>query len=324
METSNSQFQDSVVASPSSLDSITQNSPWTKKSKRIYGACMTGIARACTLKKTTFFLTLTSAPKSPSNRINRNWQSLVQRVRRELNFKFEYLKVETSEGNGVIHALFHSAFSEGLTVETSTETDVNHNPINFKPASHTYEAIHAYFSTLWQELHKAPIVWCSVVQTAKKTAGYMTQYISTQGGYLRKSASLNWIFQGWRKKMLDNIRLFGFQIGINRWKSIIANPEFNPYYQSTQSEFVILTKENESRFKNMSYWKNGKIEYTQQRDERFSYHSEKKNQPERKTCYGECQHFDKKTCCAPVWGDLHRRSELLQYCEGFVPIARAE
>ena len=231
---------------PPSLDINAQNSPckdtktpFSKKQKRIYSKARTGLTRCEALGQKPFFLTLTSAPKSESNKINSHWQSVVQRVRREMNFQFEYMKVETSEGNGVIHALFHSAFIEGFKVEVSTETDEKYNPINFRRINDTYNAIHAYFSTLWEELHGAFIVWCSPVLKNKKVAGYMTQYVSNQTGYLRSSQSLKWIWSGWRKRMLGLIKAFGFTLGISIWNMILKNPLFNPFYNYSQVTFVM-------------------------------------------------------------------------------------
>ena len=108
---------------PPSLDNITQNSPcittqktFSRKQGRIYSKAITGLNRCEAMQKPTFFLTLTSSLKSKSNELGKHWQSLVQRVRREMHYTFEYMKVETSEGHGVIHALFHSAFVDDFTV----------------------------------------------------------------------------------------------------------------------------------------------------------------------------------------------------------------
>lgn len=175
------------------------NSDLSKKQKRVYASALSGVKRAMGRRKNVFFLTLTSAVGS-GNKLAVHWDLLVKRIRRELNYKFEYMKVETSEGNGVIHALFHSAFD-----------------------GWKYDAIHAYLSVLWQELHNSPIVWCTSVghSVRSKICGYMMQYVSKQTGFLRQSCSLNWIFKGWRKKMIDLIKKFGFIEGIKVWNSVL-------------------------------------------------------------------------------------------------------
>lgn len=169
-----------------------------------------------------------------------------------MGFEFQYMKVETSEGNGVIHALFHSAFSKdsGLTVWVKdAKTD------EYQLTDKYYDAIHAYFSCLWKELHQSPIVWCSVVDqtqvwsrkakkwitlTKKRVSRYIVQYTVKQKGFLRRANSFGWIFRGWRKRFLQYIDTHGFKKGIQKWSLAIRNRDWNPNPPPTKQTVIWL------------------------------------------------------------------------------------
>jgi len=204
-----------------SLDNNQQNSTWSSKARRLYGACKSGMKRANALGFEVFFLTLTSAPNSRDHA--KHFDLLVKRVRRELNFNFRYIKVFTLEGNGVFHVLFYDAF-EGWD----------------------YDAIHAYFSCLWNELHYSPIVWCTTCKphwqwsirfkkhyflNGNRICSYITQYMSKQKGFVRSSMSTDWIFKGWRKKFLGLIAKHGFKRALTIWGCIVCY--FTPVHFST-------------------------------------------------------------------------------------------
>jgi hypothetical protein len=119
-----------------------------------------------------------------------------------LHPKFQYVKVETFEGYGVIHALYYHTF-EGWA----------------------YSDIHAWFSRAWSEIHQAPIVWNSVVGESlsiKRVASYLCQYMSSQRGFFRRSTSLNWIFAGYRKKRLDLIQKYSFRKVLFAWDFLLS------------------------------------------------------------------------------------------------------
>lgn len=181
----------------SSLDNKPQSTTWNKKHKRTYSCALSGLKRCEYLNLQPYFLTLTTSPfcRTP---LARDFDLFVKRIRRELGYKFEYMKVETSEGNGVIHAIFHSAFD-----------------------GWEYGAIHAYISCLWNELHSSPIVWCSPVLFPKRVASYIVQYVAGQTRYVRKSCSKNWIFKGYRKKFLELIKKLGFKKALIYWDALL-------------------------------------------------------------------------------------------------------
>jgi len=112
------------------------------------------------------------------------------------------VKVETFEGYGVIHALYHHAFEDW-----------------------NYADIHRWISKAWSDIHQAPIVWNSVVGegwSIKKVAGYLCQYMSGQKGFFRRSTSLNWIFAGYRKQWISLIQKYGFRKALFAWEFLLS------------------------------------------------------------------------------------------------------
>ena len=96
--------------SPTSSQNNLSNS-WSKKQKRAYHCAISGLKRCHALGYKAFFLTLTSSPKTNHPDLRKDWDILVKRIRK-LFPKFQYVKVETFEGYGVIHALYHHAFED--------------------------------------------------------------------------------------------------------------------------------------------------------------------------------------------------------------------
>ena len=90
-------------------------------------------------------------------------------------FTFEYFKVETSEGNGVLHIVYRGSYLP-----------------------------HSWVSSSWSEIHNSPIVNIKLLDfdDMKRTACYIvSQYISSQGSsYIRSSQSWNWVFRGFKQK----------------------------------------------------------------------------------------------------------------------------
>jgi hypothetical protein len=196
---------------PSSLDNNGQFSPtsnrinssnsWSKKQKRAYHCAISGLKRCRALGFKAFFLTLTSSPKTNHQELRKDWDILVKRIRK-LYPKFQYVKVETFEGYGVIHALYHHAFEDW-----------------------SYSTIHNWFSRAWSDIHQAPIVWNSVVgekYSIKKVSAYLCQYMSGQRGFFRRSTSLNWIFAGYRKKWNYLINELGFRKAMFAWNFLLS------------------------------------------------------------------------------------------------------
>jgi hypothetical protein len=110
--------------------------------------------------------------------------------------------IKTHEGNGVVHMLFYSEVCK----------------------SFRYDALHAWFSVNWNEIHKAPNVWICKTYGAKRLAGYMVQYLASQEGETRMSWSWGWVHRGfvhdWEevKRNSENIKK-----AIEVWDWYLAN-----------------------------------------------------------------------------------------------------
>ena len=101
-----------------SLDNIIQNSPqddkkngfvsnWSRKQRRGYHRCYSGIKKGMINNERLRFLTLTN--KTFNERLNEDFQILKQRIRRA-GYRFEYWKCRTSEGGGVLHIVYRGDF----------------------------------------------------------------------------------------------------------------------------------------------------------------------------------------------------------------------
>lgn len=88
-------------------------------------------------------------------------------------FSFEYFKVETNEGHGVLHIVYRGSYLP-----------------------------HSWISSVWFEIHNSPIVNIKLLNYRDmiKTSCYIvSQYISSQkASYVRSSQSWNWVFRGFK------------------------------------------------------------------------------------------------------------------------------
>ena len=82
---------------------------WSKKQKRCYHRIQSGLVKYNAQKLLIRFITLTSSPASTPHNISRDFQILTQRIRRKYS-KFEYIKINTNEGHGVIHLLYNGSY----------------------------------------------------------------------------------------------------------------------------------------------------------------------------------------------------------------------
>lgn len=194
------------------IKTIKKNGIWTKKQKRSYNTILTGLNLARKMNRRVRFLTLTTSDIQKDNqnydekKLNDDHRKLKQRIQRmtplkmlkqgyiktpglrkyypnkKLNEKLEYnyFKVQTNEGNGVLHNLYKGDYL----------------PYN-------------YLLDNWQDIHNSWNVNIKEVKTDKKdnsrVASYVVaQYVSHQDAtFVRSSQTWNWIFRGYRKKFQE-------------------------------------------------------------------------------------------------------------------------
>ena len=168
---------------------------------RAFHTYLSGIKRCRYLGREVYFLTLTSSNERCYEFLDRDVEVLIKRCRAFFG-PFEYCMIKTHEGNGVVHSLFHCEGCE----------------------SFRYDALHAWFSVNWAEIHLAPNVWICKTYGTKRLAGYLTQYLASQEGETRISWSWGWVHRGfvhdWEevKRSSENIKK-----AIEVWDWYLAN-----------------------------------------------------------------------------------------------------
>jgi hypothetical protein len=213
------------------------------KQKRAFQTVLSGLNYAKYGKKTIRFLTLTTSALCMENvnyddgSINKDFQVLKKRIQRYSpyklykegyisknkmakiykhkdyfkKFKFEYFKVHTNEGNGVLHILYRGSYL----------------PYNFLVDN-------------WNEIH---LSWdINIMQInlkdSKSASGYIvSQYIGNQNtSYVRSSQSWSWVYRGFKTDYNDlrapydllneNQRYRFYTI----WNNILQQKAINTFY----------------------------------------------------------------------------------------------
>ena len=78
---------------------------YTKKQRRAFHRCISGLLRAKGRLERIRFMTLTSSPQSNKEKLNYHFNLLVKQIEYTFGFKMQYWKVKTNEGYGVLHIL---------------------------------------------------------------------------------------------------------------------------------------------------------------------------------------------------------------------------
>lgn len=187
----------SLLASPS-LDSTLHKSPsslWSKKQRRSFHRVLSGLKRAHYLGVPIRFMTLTSADRSRYAVINDDFEVLRKRIVRHFG-RFEYCKIRTSEGNGVIHVLYRGSFV---------------------PQS--------WLSDAWGDIHGSPIVDIRLLKgRTKPIARYLAvQYMSLQIGFTHLSWSWRWICRGFVRIWHDMVSRFGYEVALRKWDIFLSS-----------------------------------------------------------------------------------------------------
>ena len=188
---------------------IKRTGTFSNKQKRAYNVILTGLKIAKKTGQKSRFLTLTTSEEQAQienyqpSQLNESWRKFKQIIRRTtvqdliklghiktsqirkyypnkpLNetLTFEYIKIITNEGNGVIHCVYNGDYI----------------PYN-------------YIVEIWRDIHNS---WEVNIQLIRHTlrdlynsAAYVvSQYVAGQGSsYQRASTSWKWIVRGYRKK----------------------------------------------------------------------------------------------------------------------------
>ena len=140
----------------------------TFKKKRYFHRISTGQTLARYRKKKVRFITLTTSDKGRTLDLARDFDVLIKRIRRK-DKNFQYCKITTNEGNGVIHLLYTGKY-----------------------------ITHKWLVWNWTDIHDSYIVDIRQVKEDKSVAIYLiNQYLSNQKcSFTKMSMSKYWMFPG--------------------------------------------------------------------------------------------------------------------------------
>lgn len=218
--------------------------PWsyTKRERRAFHRCISGLLRAKGRLEKIRFMTLTSSLKSnmviTNNRslaelialpassskdnmtflrflmeeglvkldfkkLNYHFNLLVKQVEYTFGFKMQYWKVYTKEGLGVIHVLFR-VVDDKLPRKRKKCMLISKRMRGFVP--------HSWLSKTWEEIHGAKIVEIHELK-GKKSERDIAYYVV--GNYVSKqpikrmSYSQKWVCRGFSKKWKAFLEVYG-------------------------------------------------------------------------------------------------------------------
>jgi len=163
----------SLVTEPTKVATHGFKSRWSPKARRWYQRLLSGVTHHQGNRRRLRVITLTSGPAALGLDLNDSFQALLKRIRRRwASSGFEYWKLRTSEGLGVLHIIFSGPWIP-----------------------------HSWLSRSWEEVHASPIVYIQELrQTRKKMISYlMRHYLPAHDDgrlYTRMSWSWGWVFRG--------------------------------------------------------------------------------------------------------------------------------
>ena len=159
---------DSVLRSISRSLLESSRSKLSGKKKRAFHRLVSGFTRARFRGDRLRFMTLTSALGSRVGRLSRDFQVLRKRVEHAFGWIPQYWKINTNEGNGVMHIVFKGGFIP-----------------------------HAWLSDAWSAIHGARIVDIRALKgSPRKLANYLVGNYLCKQSFERMSWSWNWVFRG--------------------------------------------------------------------------------------------------------------------------------
>jgi hypothetical protein len=191
-----------VLNDPSGKARAWQGS-YNDKQRRCFQRAMSGLLKASFAGHRCTFLTLTSGKGSYPRELSANMQVLRKRIEHEFGVLYQYIRVRTSEGNGVLHLLLVA--------------DV------FIPQK--------WISDAWRDITQGVsyIVFIEEVHLGrksdcKKMSRYMTQYVAGQQNFERYSMSRFWLFPSAVKVWKALVHSYGMRDAILRFESILRYP----------------------------------------------------------------------------------------------------
>jgi hypothetical protein len=169
---------------------------WSTKQRRAYHRIMSGYKFALFLGKRIRFMTLTTSNEGRDRDIGNDFKILVKRIKRKYG-EFEYIRIKTSEGNGVLHVLFRGSYIP-----------------------------QRWLSVQWSDIHFSPVV--DVRDTRRYHCSYViNQYLTGQSLFERYSSSLHWVFPGYVAKWEHFKFSFSRDEWIVHWDCYLRNVAYD-------------------------------------------------------------------------------------------------
>ena len=111
--------------------------------------------------------------------------------------KFEYCKIETSEGNGVLHVVYFGDYIP-----------------------------QRWLSAAWGLIHRSRIVDVRAIARADRGAlrlarYVVAQYCSGQSQFIRHDSSAGWVFRGFVREFRRMLSKYGFRRGLELWRMFL-------------------------------------------------------------------------------------------------------
>jgi len=176
-----------------SRNAETKLGSWSPKQRRCFQRIMSGLNFHRIRGNRIRFLTLTSSREAERG-IQTDFRVLKERIKRAFG-SFEYIKVRTNEGYGVLHILYVGCYIP-----------------------------QRWLSAVWSEIHGSPIVDIRGVDRIKKLGSYVvSQYLSAQRcSFIRYSWSWGWVYKGFVKFWYRIAREYVFFNALQIWNDHLS------------------------------------------------------------------------------------------------------
>jgi hypothetical protein len=210
----------SLVREPTQL-ATPRRSGWGPKARRWYQRVLSGVTHHQANRRRLRVMTLTTSPEGRARcELGASWGTLLKRIRRRWVLEgFEYWKLRTSEGHGVLHIIFSGPYIP-----------------------------HAWLTRTWKEIHFSPVVYLQELRYRRKRliSYLMTHYLPAHDEpslYTRMSWSWGWVFRGfagaWRYFWRRGPTIYD---AIHNWNKLMSRSDPHTSYKRMRGNLWKQTK----------------------------------------------------------------------------------
>ena len=145
---------------------------WDRQQKRVFRTLQSWIILKASSGYQLFFVHFTGGTGADQGKLAEHDKELKKRVFRELGYKVDEFKVQTREGNGVLHCVWAVKSEQAVWISQS------------------------WLSEQWQAIHGAHRVWINRIKTSKRDLKNVANYVVNQ--YVAGQTSIVRCSYGWR------------------------------------------------------------------------------------------------------------------------------